>query len=160
MLYKAVFLPTRYEYDKNGTLHFRDGSPLLSFVIQTVTTSDIEVFYELTDPRGQYLKEAEKKLPDGYYRLLLYRESLAARMAGKRAFAFQSWHLLRKTRDFLLWENKYPVVGYMNKENQQPRDIQDEVKRKNWKYVPGTLDKMKGEEDIDSVSTRIYSYGN
>lgn len=164
MKYQCVLIPTRILGTNymTGSPILADGKAVLLLNVTTETTKGVEILYNLTDPRSDLLNKWGRQLDDGLYKLVIWRQSYAGRIAGqKERFAFQEWHLIRKVKDTIFMENKYPKTGYFTDQDfgDNPRDVQEEVRRVNWDYVPGTLDRYKKQEEIDPRTHKIYNYG-
>lgn len=136
-------------------------------------TEEIDLLYHLTS-RKSPLTNMMKKHPDGKYRMLVWRESMASHYARKHglrkqpSFAWQGWALFTKNKDVILFDTRWFQIGNMNAYNlmTDPRDVQEEVRRKHWGEIPGgglpvpfAWDKDREdafEQKIKSEARRVY----
>lgn len=148
----------------------REGLPFITWrkplsppiYTECVTASQVELLYNLTDPRMNLLNKRLESEGDGHYRLIARQQAVSGKMHNKAIFKFIGHCLVEKKKDMIFVDQKYFQVGQLNAHNIQRRDIQSDVRSKNWKYIPGTkemtADKQWNNIDSKSKVGKKFSY--
>jgi len=144
-----------------GFPFLHDGGVQGQFEVVTDTTAQVELLYILTDRNEPFMQELMMKLPDQKYRLIFEEHALIGKALNKKIYKYMGYAVVDKKQDHLLFDTKYLTIGHLNALNLQKRDIQNEVRRSNWKTVQGTGDFNQLYHDVDPVNPNkpIYSYG-
>lgn len=112
-----------------------------------VTTSSKEQEFELIDylttDRGNYGAPSETKLyqvlknePDQYYRLTVFKQSVASKIYGVPLWGVWGWCLVSKNADKILWETRYFQQGPLHDWNLETRDPIEDTRRKASREIP------------------------
>lgn len=166
MLYKTIIYKTYYE-NVEGVPMIHGNAPLFSVELNTATAQEIELLYMLVDERSHLLDKFAKDFPDGYYTFAFFQEATFSKIRnkdGQRRFKFKGYFLINKTKDHYEFVNQYMQLGNLNALNiKQGRDIKEEVRRKPWREVPGSIETPWDKainEDIDPMNDtgKKFSY--
>lgn len=131
----AVFEIDWFEHD--GSVHFKNYQPIGLVKTHTETGLDIELLYILcnTNNSNNVLWQMLKNREDKHYMLVCAKQSP---YTGR--YGYFGYSIISKRRDMIFWDNKYMNLGNMNNYNIASRDPIEEVRRGNWRKIPGGED--------------------
>lgn len=167
MKWKVTLNSIRKEDNGHGLPRIFGDKPLFQDVIYTADSGDIHLLYELTDPRSDFLNKFTKNCDNGWYRLIVEKQALFAKMLPVKnpkhhTYYYHGYFIVEKIHDQVHIINKYIHVGGLNALaiKNEPRDPQAEVRRTNERYIPSTLptSKDKTYDELETQKDLIYSY--
>ncbi len=126
--------------DEFDEIRFKHHIPLGLIQTQTETDVDVELLYILCNTSNsnnvlwQMLKNRENK----NYMLVCAKQSPFTGL-----FKYYGYSIISKRHDAILWDTKHMNLGNLNYYNIQTRDPIEEVRRGNWRKVPGGEDLKK-----------------
>lgn len=131
---------------KEGVLFLQDYTrlPILIRVTTGAKEQEFELLDKLTTDRGAFgapsdslLHKILKNEPDGFYRLVVYKQAQTSKMYKTPLFGYWGQCVISKNKDMILWETRYFYCGALNQMNLETRDPREETRRANMDKMPG-----------------------
>mgnify|MGYP003135232845 FL=1 len=127
--------------DKEGKIvRVLSSGPI--FNAHTETDLEVELLYLLAEPNSELMNfiQSWTEQDNSWYQLIFSKLSDASRagFTGKyQIFRYIGYLLVQRIKDHLQFETKYMNIGKLSAYNLKSRDIQEEVRRKPNRSIPG-----------------------
>jgi hypothetical protein len=135
MEYKVAVNKVNWTLNRHGLPVFFDRKTIHVFELQCGSDELIDLLYTLARENSP-LENLLRFQESGNYTLVFFQKKRLANKSLPPIYKYVGWAVISNRKGQIFWDTRYMNIGELNVYNLGMRDIREEVRNRNWRFVP------------------------